>query len=133
MAILDKALIFFNNEAVIGGDVANIDLGAGGDAIGQELTLTLVANEDIPEGDTFQFLLGTADKAISAEDEENFPDGTAENGALVLAPMIRKAPAGGVIFQCRVPKGAKRYLHLLELNGSGTSGKKISAYLSKEL
>ena len=131
MAILDKALIFFNNEVVPAGGVANIDLGAGGDAIGQELTLTIVANEAI-SGDLMQLCLGTADKAINLEIDEH-PDGSVEKGALVVSPLVGDAPAGGVIFQCRAPKGAKRYLYLADLPGGGTHGKKITAYLSKEL
>lgn len=131
MAILDKNLIFYNNEVVPAGGIANIDLGAGGDAIGQELTLTIVSNDGY-SGESIQFCLGTADKAITLEDE-NIPDGSAEKGALVSSPTVSDVPVGGVIFQCRVPKGAKRYLYLADMLGLGTGGKKITAYLSKEL
>ena len=129
MAILDKALIFFNNEVIDSESIANIDLGAGGDAIGQELTLTIVANEAI-SGDPMQFVLGTLDAPAATLDDV----GTYESkGALVVSPLNSAKPAGAIIFQCRVPKGAKRYLYLVEYNGSGSSGKKITAYLSKEL
>lgn len=128
MAILDKALIFFNNEVVPASGIANIDLGAGGDAIGQELTLTIVANEAI-NGEPMQFVLGTMDAPTTWEDAGQLE----ENGALVVSPGIPKKPSGAIIFQCRVPKGAKRYLYLAEVQGNGTGGKKITAYLSKEL
>jgi hypothetical protein len=129
MAILDKALIFFNNEVLESGAVANIDLGVGGDAIGQELTLTIVANEAV--GAEMQFVLGTLDEPATTDTA-----GQQEvNGALVISPATSSSvkPAGTVIFQCRVPKGARRYLYLAEVNGTGSAGKKITAYLSKEL
>lgn len=127
MAILDKALIFFNNEVLEPGAIANIDLGVGGDAIGQELTLTIVANEAV--GAEMQFVLGTGDEPATVDTAGQ----QESNGALVVSPVNSAKPAGSVIFQCRVPKGAKRYLYLAEVNGSGSSGKKVTAYLSKEL
>lgn len=127
MAILDKALIFFNNEVLAPGAIANIDLGAGGDAIGQELTLTIVANEAV--GEEMQFVLGTGDAPATVGSAGQLE----AKGALVVSPANSPKPAGAVIFQCRVPKGAKRYLYLAEVNGGGSSGKKITAYLSKEL
>lgn len=129
MAILDKELIFWNNEVVAAAGISNIDLGAGGDAIGQELTLTIVANEATAAPGS-QFILGTGDAEATAEGAGM----EASKGTLIMSPVLDgDYPAGAILFQCRMPKGAKRYIFLNEINGGGSNGKKITAYLSKEL
>lgn len=126
MAILDKALIFFNNaefDSVKPG--ALIDLGKGGDAIGQELTLTITA---ISGGTMGSFRLLTSDNPNIAEAKDTSDQA---GGCLLQTPdECMGTAADPIMFQCRVPKGAKRYLALLM---TGEGGGYFTAYLSKEL
>lgn len=126
MAILDKALIFFNNEefdSVKPG--ALIDLGKGGDAIGQELTLTITATAGSTMG---SFRLLTSDTPNIAEARDTSAQA---GGCLLQTPEdCQGTAADPIMFQCRVPKGAKRYLALLM---TGEGGGTFTAYLSKEL
>lgn len=126
MAILDKALIFYNNEEFDSAKPgALIDLGKGGDAIGQELTLTITATAGNTSG---SFRLLTSDNPNIAEANDTSDQA---GGCLLQTPdECLGTAADPIMFQCRVPKGAKRYLALLM---TGDGGGAFTAYLSKEL
>lgn len=118
--ILDKELVFFNGITAANGanTSAAIDLGAAGDAIGQELT--------------FHFVLGTKGNttAISSVAIQtcDTKDGTyatlVQSGTLTLVE-------GEDLFCVRLPKGLKQFVKIT-FNAT-TAGAVVTAFASKDL
>lgn len=130
MAILDKELVFCSKTAVTAGVLgAPLDLSAGGDAIGQELTLFIVANTAITGG-AVSYSLHSAD-TYTAGATGNVSTAVANGCLIQSAVMNATANPGDVLFSVRLPKGIKRYLWLVA-SAAATSGT-ITAYISKEL
>lgn len=121
--IIDRDYLFANELAVTASANSNaIDNGAGGDAIGQELTFHNVVGED------FAGLTSLTIKVQTSEDNSTWND-------LVISPAIKAAElvTGADVFQVRVPKGMKRYVRIAyTVSGTGTAGK-ITSFASKDL
>lgn len=115
--ILDKFLMFSNKQAIATGDSDVLDFVEGGDAIGQELTLNVMAVSAVTGSVSVK--LQTADNA-----EGDWKD-------LVISPTVTNVPAGGTIFKIRVPQGMKRFAKLV-YTADGATGT-VSAFLSKEI
>ena len=123
--IIDKDLLFSNEQAITGTAASTnvIDLGEGGDAIGQELTIHAVVKT------SFATLTSLTVKVQTSADNSNWAD-------VVLGPAIPVASlkAGKDIFCVRVPQGLKRYVRLYyTVAGSNASAGKITAFASKDL
>ena len=121
--IIDRDYMFANELAVTA--TANsdvIDNGAGGDAIGQELTFHNVVAVDFAGLTSLKITVQTSDDKTTWND-------------LVSSPEIAKAElvTGADVFQVRVPKGMKRYVRIAyTVTGTGTAGK-ITSFASKDL
>lgn len=125
--ILDKLLLFSEGEEVKSSkNSAAIDFKAGGDAVGQELTLEVRVVTAFAAGgsDTLQVKLQTS--------SDNFASDTTD---VVLSPAVKinGFKAGKTLFKVRVPQGMKRYARLAYVvTGTVTAGK-VTAFMSKEL
>lgn len=125
--ILDKLLLFSEGEEVKSSkNSAVIDFKAGGDAVGQELTLEVRVVTAFAAGgsDTLQVKLQTS--------SDNFASDTTD---VVLSPAVKinGFKAGKTFFKVRVPQGMKRYARLAYVvTGTVTAGK-VTAFMSKEL
>jgi hypothetical protein len=123
--ILDKELLFSKDAAVKStGPSEVIDFKAGGDAVGQELTVRAVVTE------TFTSLTSLQIKLQTSEDKSAWED-------VIMTPAIpvAKLTAGKEALCIRTPKGLGRYARLnyvVSGTGTGTAGK-ITAFMSKEL
>lgn len=121
--ILDRELMF-SNEVDIGvteySDV--IDFKAGGDAIGQELTIRAVVTQDFAGTGSLTLAIQTS------TDNRNWED-------VIVSPTRPAAvlKAGREILCIRVPKGLERYARIeYSVSGAIAAGK-ITAFMSKEL
>lgn len=121
--ILDANLIFSKDQAVTAdADSSIIDLGQGGDAVGQELTIRAVVTS------AFAGLTSLAIVLKTSENKSAWTD-------VILTPTIAaaKLTAGAEILCIRVPKGLQRYVKLAyDVTGTGTAGK-VTAFMSKEI
>lgn len=121
--ILDKELLFSNEAAVkTTGYSTALDFKAGGDAIGQELTIRAVVTENFAGLTSLQLKLQTSADNSTWED-------------VIMTPAIpvAKLKAGREILCIRTPKGLERYARInYVVSGTGTAGK-ITAFMSKEL
>lgn len=121
--ILDKKLLFSNNAAVKSSGTSEvIDFKAGGDAVGQELTIRVVVAE------TFAGLTSLQIKLQTSEDNSAWED-------VIMTPaiLVAKLTAGKEVLCIRTPKGLGRYARLnYVVSGTGTAGK-LTAFMSKEL
>ena len=125
MAILDKLLVFSEDQAVTATAASTnaIDLGQGGDAVGQEPTIRALVT--VP----FATLTSLTVKLQTSSDNSNWDD-------VLLTPAIAAASLvkGKEIFCVRVPHGLKRYVRLnYVVAGSNATAGKVYAYMSKEL
>ena len=150
MAILDAKTVFANSVAVSGatgtfaaikgtttwsGAIADgaaqvVDQEKEGDAVGQELTIKIVAGGTAAIGgttaSTMTFHLQTSDTTVDG----NFED-------LLITPALK---VGGVlpgteIYSFRVPSGSKRYLRFTaEIGGASVSaGGAVSIFATRDL
>ena len=123
--ILDKDLIFSDKQAVTA-DAAStnaLDLGQGGDAVGQELAIHAVVQT------TFATLTSLTIKVQTSADNSNWAD-------VILTPAIAAADLvkGAEVLYIRVPKGLKRYVRLYyDVTGSNATAGKITAFMSKDI
>ena len=123
--ILDNELFFSDKQAVTA-DAAStnaLDLGAAGDAVGQELTIRAVVTT------TFATLTSLTIKVQTSANNSDWSD-------VVLSPAIAVASLvkGAEVFTVRVPKGLKRYVRLYyDVTGSNATAGKISAFMSKDI
>ena len=123
--ILDNELFFSDKQAVTA-DAAStnaLDLGAAGDAVGQELTIRAVVTT------TFATLTSLTIKVQTSANNSDWSD-------VVLSPAIAAASLvkGAEVFTVRVPKGLKRYVRLYyDVTGSNATAGKISAFMSKDI
>lgn len=121
--IIDRDFMFANGKALT--TTANsdvVDMGAGGDAIGQELTFHNVVGAD------FAGLTSLTVKVQTSGDKSSWKD-------VVISPAIAGADlvAGADVFQVRVPKGLGRYVRLnYTISGTATAGT-ITSFASKDL
>jgi len=123
--ILDKDLIFSSEQAITS-DAAStnaLDLGQGGDAVGQELAIHAVVTVN------FATLTSLTIKVQTSSDNSNWED-------VVLSPAIVAASLkkGAEVFCVRVPKGLKRYVRLYyDVTGSNATAGKITAFMCKDI
>ena len=124
MAILDKLLVFSEDQTVtVTAPTGSIDLGQGGDAVGQELTIRVLVTQ------TFASLTSLTVKLQTSSDNTNWED-ILWSAAVVAADLVR----GREIFRIRAPHGLKRYVRLsYAVDGSDATSGKLTAYMSKEL
>ena len=119
------AMLLFSKEQEITADATSanaIDLGAAGDAVGQELTIRAVVTA------AFTGLTNMTIKIQTSADGGVYTD-------VLLTPAIAVADLkkGAEILCVRVPKGLKRYVRLYyDVTGTPMAGK-ITAFMSKEL
>lgn len=123
--ILDADLVFSNKQAVTATATSTneIDLGAAGDAIGQELTIHVVVDT------AFAALTSLT---VSLETSANNSDWT----TVLSGPAIAQASLtkGASIFCVRVPQGLSRYVRLkYTVGGSNATAGKVTAFASKDL
>lgn len=126
MAILDKLLVFSEDQAVTATAYSTntLDLGQGGDAVGQELTLRVLVTEAFATLTNLRIILET--RAAGTDDWEEV--------VLSTAIPAAKLTKGREIFCVRVPRGLKRHVVLTyNVGGSNATAGKVTAYLSKEL
>ena len=122
--ILDKELVFSEAQAVksTAASTKVVDLGAAGDAIGQELTFHAVV------GTTFAGLTNIKIAVQTSEDGTTWTD-MVSSGTIALANLT----AGSEVFCVRIPQGLKRHIRLnYTVSGTGTAGT-ITAFASKDL
>jgi hypothetical protein len=121
--IIDRDFMFANAKAVTTTGNSNVvDMGAGGDAVGQELTFHNVVGAD------FAGLTSLTIKVQTSDDNSSWKD-------VVISPAVAAADlvAGADVFQVRVPKGLGRYVRLnYNVSGTGTAGT-ITSFASKDL
>lgn len=117
--ILDKELVFIDAATNAASTTTSaIDLGAGGDAVGQELT--------------FHFVLKTKGSitAISSVAIQ-----TCDTSGGTYTTLVQSGPLtlveGEELFCVRVPKGLKRFVRIV-ITATGTGGH-IVAFASKDL
>lgn len=128
--IIDKELMLSENQAITAdADSANVlDLGAEGDAVGQELTLHVMVSQTFAGtstgSDTLQIKLRTS------SDNSTYVDACL-SPAIPFANLV----AGRTIFKVRVPQGLKRYVKLNydATIGTSWSAGKVSAFMVKDL
>lgn len=121
--IIDRENMFSNGKAVTASGASDaVDLSAGGDAIGQELTFHAIV------GATFAGLTSLAVKIQTSDDNATWTD-SVSGPAVPLAELV----AGKDVFCVRVPQGLKRYVRLYyTVSGTGTAGT-ITSFMSKDL
>lgn len=120
---IDKLLEFSDSQAVTAtADSSVIDLGPGGDAIGEELTIHVICTKDYSGAGTLTIGLKTGDTSSPAEL-------VLSSGAIPAASL----KAGREVFCVRVPQGLKRYAKLAYTVASTLTGGAISAFVSREL
>ena len=123
--ILDNELMFSDAQAITA-DAAStnaLDLKAGGDAVGQELTIRAVVDT------TFETLTRLTIKVQTSTDNSNWSD-VVLSPAIVAASLVK----GAEVFTIRVPKGLKRYVRLYyDVTGSNATAGKITAFMSKDI
>ena len=125
--IIDKDNLFCDKQAVTSSEVntSALDLGAAGDAIGQELTLHAVAAVTFTGGTSLAINLQTS--------ADNGSSDAYTTVVSVPAVPLASLKAGKDVFCVRVPQGTKRYIRLnLVPSGTFTAGK-ITAFASKDL
>ena len=129
MAIIDAELMFSKDQKPDGVSEI-IDLKAPGDAVGQELTIHVVATEtaDLEEGGIVIIQLVTSD---TREEGAGQFEVVLQSGSIYAEKVVK----GAEIFCVRVPHGLKRYVALKYVLDGGMfdNGGKITAYMSKEL
>ena len=123
--IIDKDFLFSEKQAVTASAASTnaIDMGAAGDAVGQELTIHAVVA--VP----FATLTSLTIKVQTSANNSDWSD-------VVLSPAIAAASltAGKDVFCIRVPQGLKRYVRLYyAVTGSDATAGKITAFASKDL
>lgn len=123
--ILDKENVFGGGSAITlgsGAVTSAIDLGAAGDAIGQELTLHNVV--------TVAFAGGTS----CTPSLETSADGSAYHAVLTGPTVVTSdGKAGKDIFCVRAPQGLQRYVRMnFTVSGTMSAGK-VMTFLSKDL
>ncbi len=121
--IIDRDFMFANAlDVKASANSEVLDMGADGDAIGQELTFHNVVNTD------FAGLTSLTIKIQTSADNSAWSDA-------VISPAIPAAAltAGADVFQVRLPKGLKRYVRVAyTVAGTGTAGA-ITSFASKDL
>lgn len=123
--ILDADLVFSNKQAVTATaeSTNTLDLGAAGDAIGQELTIHVVVDT------AFATLTSLT---VSLETSANNSTWT----TVLSGPAVPRASLtkGASIFCVRVPQGLSRYVRLkYTVGGSNATAGKVTAFASKDL
>ncbi len=123
--ILDADLVFSNKQAVTATaeSTNTLDLGAAGDAIGQELTIHVVVDT------AFATLTSLT---VSLETSANNSTWT----TVLSGPAIARASLtkGASVFCVRVPQGLSRYVRLkYTVGGSNATAGKVTAFASKDL
>lgn len=123
--ILDNELMFSDAQTITV-DAAStnaLDLKAGGDAVGQELTIRAVVDT------AFATLTSLTIKVQTSANNSDWSD-------VVLSPAIPVASLtkGAEVFTVRVPKGLKRYVRLYyDITGSTATAGKVTAFMSKDI
>lgn len=123
--ILDADLLFSNKQAVTATATSTnvIDLGAAGDAIGQELTIHVVVDT------AFATLASLAVSLETSADGSTWT--TVLSGPAVPRARLTK---GANIFCVRVPQGLSRYVRMkYTVGGSNATAGKVTAFASKDL
>jgi len=123
--ILDADLVFSNKQAVTttATSTNEIDLGAAGDAIGQELTIHVVVDT------AFATLTSLAVSLETSTDGSTWT--TVLSGPAVPRASLTK---GANIFCVRVPQGLSRYVRMkYTVGGSNATAGKVTAFASKDL
>lgn len=122
--IIDRDNMFSNGVAVTASAASEaIDLGAAGDAIGQELTFHTIVTED------FKGLTSLTVKVQTSTDNKTWAD-VVTGAAIPVADLL----AGKDIFCVRVPQGLKQFVRLhYTVTGSNASAGKVTAFMSKDL
>lgn len=123
--ILDADLLFSNKQAVTATATSTneIDLGAAGDAIGQELTIHVVVDT------AFATLTSLAVSLETSADGSTWT--TVLSGPAVPRASLTK---GASIFCVRVPQGLSRYVRMkYTVGGSNATAGKVTAFASKDL
>lgn len=123
--ILDADLLFSNKQAVTttATSTNEIDLGAAGDAIGQELTIHVVVDT------AFATLTSLAVSLETSADGSTWT--TVLSGPAVPRASLTK---GANIFCVRVPQGLSRYVRMkYTVGGSNATAGKVTAFASKDL
>lgn len=121
--IIDRDNMFTNAKAITASGASDaIDLGAEGDALGQELTFHAIV------GTTFAGLTSLAVKIQTSVDNSTWID-SVSGPAVPVADLV----AGKDIFCVRVPQGLKRYVRLyFTASGTATAGT-LTSFMSKDL
>ncbi len=123
--ILDADLVFSNKQAVTAtaASTNEIDLGAAGDAIGQELTIHVVVDT------AFATLTSLTVSLETSADNSTWT--TVLSGPAIARASLTK---GASIFCVRVPQGLSRYVRLkYTVGGSNATAGKVTAFASKDL
>ena len=123
--ILDADLVFSNKQAVTATATSTneIDLGAAGDAIGQELTIHVVVDT------AFDTLTSLTVSLETSADDSTWT--TVLSGPAIAQASLTK---GANIFCVRVPQGLSRYVRLkYTVGGSNATAGKVTAFASKDL
>ena len=123
--IIDKDNLFSNEQAVTASAASSnaLDLGAAGDAIGQELTIHAVVTT------SFATLTSLTIKVQTSANGTDYTD-LLLSAAIPVASLV----AGKEVFTVRVPQGLKRYVRLhYTVTGSNATAGKITAFASKDL
>lgn len=121
--IIDKDLMFSDDQEVkASGNSTVLDLGAAGDAVGQELTIHGIVTTAFAGATSLTIAVQTS------EDKSTYTT-LVQSGAIPVADLTR----GAEVFCVRCPKGFKRYIRLAyTIAGTGTAGK-VTAFASKDL
>lgn len=121
--IIDRDNMFSNNKAITASGASDvIDLGAAGDALGQELTFHAIV------GTTFAGLTSLAVKIQTSDNNSTWTD-SVSGPSVPLADLT----AGKDVFCVRVPQGLKRYVRLYyTVTGSASAGT-LTSFMSKDL
>lgn len=123
--ILDADLVFSNKQAVTAtaASTNKIDLGAAGDAIGQELTIHVVVDT------AFATLTSLTVSLETSADNSTWT--TVLSGPAIARASLTK---GASIFCVRVPQGLSRYVRMkYTVGGSNATAGKVTAFASKDL
>lgn len=123
--ILDADLVFSNKQAVTATaeSTNTLDLGAAGDAIGQELTIHVVVDT------AFATLTSLTVSLETSADDSTWT--TVLSGPAIARASLTK---GASIFCVRVPQGLSRYVRMkYTVGGSNATAGKVTAFASKDL
>lgn len=123
--ILDADLVFSNKQAVTATATSTnkIDLGAAGDAIGQELTIHVVV-------DTAFATLTSLTVSLETSADDSTWTTVLSGPAIARASLVK----GASIFCVRVPQGLSRYVRMkYTVGGSNATTGKVTAFASKDL